>query len=194
MDLEKRLARLESDNWRLKVVACVALLSVVGLVLVQFGGSTSLLLAQGDKPPAPKPGELTVTKLILVDSKGKDRVALAADESAAVPNAPVFSVIDMKGNVLARIGNTDDAGPAIQFFVDGKRTASYSYMNLSLRAPKTELDRLYLGLPISGDVVSPMLEFKSNSGKQVVRLVATDNKGGSIRLSDKDGQLTFEKP
>jgi hypothetical protein len=114
MDLEKRVARLESDNCHLKVVACVALLSVVGLLLVQFGGSTSPVLAQDAKQPAPNPGELKVTKLILVDSKGKDRVALAADESAAGPNAPVFSVLDMKGNVLARIGDTNDADEGVE--------------------------------------------------------------------------------
>jgi hypothetical protein len=161
MDLEARLAKLESDNRRLKVVACVAAIGVIGLALVPRSGSMPLAVAQDAKQGAANPGALKVTKLILVDAKGKDRVALSADEDAAAPNAPVFRVLDLKGKVLARIGDTADAGPAIQFFVEGKRTASYSHMSLSLRATKADTDRLYLGLPRSGDTVSPTLKFQS---------------------------------
>src|SRR5688500_10854143 len=104
MSLEQRLAKLESDNTRLKFVACMAFVVLAGLLLWQLESYTPTLLAQEAKRRAQKPDELKATKLILVDPKGNERVALAADESAAAPTAPVFTVLDMKGKLVARIG------------------------------------------------------------------------------------------
>jgi hypothetical protein len=123
-----------------------------------------------------------------------DPAALVADESPEFPTAAAFRVLDMHNNVVARVGDTSDAGPAIQFFIDGKWTASYGYMNLSMRARKSDRDRVYLGLRTNGNEHFPQLWFYSKDAHFTADLTSTDQKGGLIKLFDKDGKPTFEKP
>jgi hypothetical protein len=123
MNVEQRLARLESDNRRLKAIAGVAVFALLWLLFVQLGGTPPALLAQeGKKPPDKKDPP--------AEPKGSPgRGEWKADRDQVSKN---LEFRDAKGVVRMRIGVDGQGDPYIHMRgSDEKKLAAFEANRIS---------------------------------------------------------------
>jgi hypothetical protein len=110
--LSDRLARVES---RLRWTTRAALILVLGIVasVVMAQGQQELRILQGDKPPQSPSieAEVRAQHFTLVDSKGKERASLVADNAGSV----FLVMFDTARKTRANLSVSNE-GPSLVFY------------------------------------------------------------------------------
>jgi hypothetical protein len=189
MDLETRLSRLEQSNRRWRRLAIGA------MILIGAGG----LLAM--RPADPE--ELTLRKVVIVDSEGRQRVVLSgsglifADESerprivmATLDNgAAAIQHFDPDGRRRIATGTFPDGGASVLHLDDERRVRLESGTYPSGDARITQFDAT--GLPrltaITGSAGSASLEHLDANGMPRITLGTTSSGLATVRLVDGAG-------
>ncbi len=139
----------------------------------------------------------------LLDKNGMARVRIVVSTNAG-PESPALDIQDSQGRTIAQIGDSNNAGPSVQLYADGKCRSILSYMGSYLYAPEagkpvqisaghnSERDAsafLYLGQ--SGNDSFPTLSLKRQvSGGSETADLRVDKMGPALVLKDKNGKVT----
>src|SRR5215471_21361143 len=148
-DLELLSDRLAQVERRLRWTTRAALILVLGIVasVVMAQGQQELRILQGDKPPQPPSveAEVRAQHFTLVDSKGRERASLVADNAGSV----FLVMFDTARKTRANLSVSNE-GPSLVFYdatgqqrtIIGSTTLVGSHVNengVAERAPPSSI-------------------------------------------------------